>query len=312
MPASLQKRGGPYASNAAGLGGLPGNIPDTPVCAVFLALYISFAVINMTIFQKNRRRNHKFVSSAMLFGFCMARITTLVLRIVWANRQRNVRIAIAANIFVNAGILLVYIVNLILAQRILRARQPHIGWHPILRTGSKIFYYLIPAALIMVITSSVVSVYTLNPDVRSSCRDVQLAAITYLLIFTCLPVVHAFLAIFLPRSTDEETFGEGSMGAKVIIVTLSTCMCIMIAGFKAGTIWSPVRPVNDPAWYHSKACFYVFNFFLEILILCLLTFSRIDKRFHIPDGSTRPGDYSRMKRQGSEEASAAVEPKPQS
>ncbi|KAL4758328.1 uncharacterized protein BDW70DRAFT_170411 [Aspergillus foveolatus] len=313
MPSSFEKRGGPYASPTAGMGGLPSNNPDTIVCAVLLAIYVGFAVINMTILQRNNKRKHKFILSGMLFGFCMARITTLVLRIVWANRQHNVRLAIAANVFVNAGVLLVYIINLILAQRILRAKQPHIGWHPIARIGSKVFYYLIPAALIMVITAIVVSSYSLNPGTRSDCRDVQLAAITYLLIFTCLPLLHIVPAVLLPQSKQEESFGQGSMFAKVIVVTVSTCLCILIAGFKAGTLWSPARPISNPAWYHSKAAFYVFNFALEIMILGLLTFSRIDKRFHIPNGSTKPGDYSRMEKKSSGDASSertiAAEPK---
>jgi hypothetical protein len=244
----------------------------------------------------------------MMFGFSMARITTLVLRIAWANRPHNVRLAIAANIFVNAGILLVYIINMILAQRILRAKQPHIGWHRIPRTGAKVFYYLIPAALIMVITASVVSAYSLNPETRASCRDVQLTAMTYLLIFTCLPLLHVATAVLLPRSADEEAFGEGSMLAKVIIVALSTCMCILVSGFKAGANWSPPRPAAHPAWYHSKSTFYVFNFMLEIFILSLLTFSRIDKRFYIPNGSTKQGDYTRMERKTSEEREVPVEP----
>ncbi|KAK5708702.1 hypothetical protein LTS12_028159 [Elasticomyces elasticus] len=235
----LEKRGGPYASTTASMGGLPSVIPDIPVCAVFMALYISFAATNMTIFQKNRRRGHKFVLSAMMFGFCMARITTLVLRIVWATRQHNVRLAIAANIFVNAGILLVYIINLILAQRILRAKQPRIGWNPIIRHSTKAFYILIGGALIMVITSTVISVYTLNPS------------------------------------------------------------------FKTGVNWTQPRPATEPMWYHKKASFYVFNFTLEILILCLLTFSRIDKRFFIPNGSTRPGDYSSLPKQKSEGSDSA-------
>ncbi len=101
------------------------------------------------------------------------------------------------------------------------------------------------------------------------------------------------------------------MNAKVLIITLSSCMCILISGFKAGTTWSPPRPMSNPAWYHGKAAFYVFNFMLEILILCLLTFSRIDKRFHIPNGSTKPGDYSDMERKESEEREVVAEPKTQ-
>lgn len=231
--------------------------------------------------------------SGMLFGFCMARVTTLVVRIAWANRQHNVGLGIAANILVNAGILLVYIINLILAQRILRAKQPQVGWHRIPRMGSKAFYWLIPAALIMVITAVVIMAYTRNPEVLSKCRDVQLAALTYILVFTCLPLLHIFPAFLLPKNKDQETFGEGGMSTKFWIVLFSTVLCMTIAGFKTGTSYSPPRPKTNPDWYHHKAAFYCFNFLLEILVLFLLTVCRIDRRFHIPNGSTRPGDYSR-------------------
>ncbi|KAF4493678.1 hypothetical protein FAGAP_10200 [Fusarium agapanthi] len=300
MISSLTKRGRLYPPTNASAGGVPSNDIDTPICAVFIFLYICFAATNMTILQKNRRRNHKFILSGVMFGFCMARITTLVLRIAWANRSHNVRLAIAANILVNAGILLVYIINIILSQRILRAKQPRIGWHPVLRFSTKILYCLIPGALIMVIVSTVVQLYSPSPQVHSSCRAVLLAAVTFLLVLTCVPIAQLAAAMLLPRHNDEETFGAGSMRAKVLIVMLSTCMCITIAGFKAGSLWSPPRQLSNPAWFHSKACFYAFNFMLEILILCVLTFSRIDKRFYIPNGSTKHGDYSHTTLEGSE------------
>ncbi|KAM5515563.1 hypothetical protein FOXYSP1_02514 [Fusarium oxysporum f. sp. phaseoli] len=300
MLSSLEKRASLHPPNTAGFGGVPNNEIDTPICAVFIILYICFAATNMTIFQKNRRRNHKFILSGVLFGFSMARVTTLVLRIAWANRQHNARLAIAANILVNAGILLIYILNVVLSQRVLRAKQPPVGWHPIPRVGTRISYALIPGALIMSIVSVVVQLYSENQSVRSSCRDVQLASLTYLLVFTCLPIIHILTATSLPRRQDEESFGEGSMKAKVLIVTISSCICILSAGFKAGANWSHPRQLSNPAWYHSKACFYILNFMLEILILCLLTFSRIDKRFYIPNGSTKHGDYSRTKLEGSD------------
>ncbi|KIX07249.1 uncharacterized protein Z518_01902 [Rhinocladiella mackenziei CBS 650.93] len=289
--------GGPYPSTTAGMGGVPTATTDIPICAVFLFLYIGFAVTNTAIFQLNRRKHHKFVLSALLFGFCMARIATLVLRIAWATRQHNIRLGVAAQIFVNAGVLIIYIINLILAQRILRAKQPRIGWNSVLRASYKIVYIGIGAALAMVITAVVVSIYTLNSHTKSTCRDVQLAALTYLLIFTCLPLIHVAMAVLLPRSKDEETFGQGSMRSKIIIVTLSTCLCMLIAGFKAGGTWSPPRPLDRAAWYDSKACFYIFNFTCEILILSVLTFSRIDKKFFVPDGCRKAGDYSRLGRE---------------
>lgn len=293
---SLQPRsGGPYASTTASLGELPSITPDIPVSAVFIAILIAFAATNMTILQVNRRRNHKFVISGALFGFSMARITTLVLRIVWANRHHNVRLAIAAGIFVNAGILIIYVVNFILSQRILRAKQPHIGWNPIYRVLCKVLYFAIFATLVMVITAMVVSVYTLNPHTKSICRDIQLASLTYFLVFSFLPFLHLAAALCLPRSKDEETFGEGSMSAKVIITALSTGLCVFNAGFKAGVNWSPPRSITNPAWFHSKASFFVFIFVFEVLILCLLTFTRIEKRFFVPNGCKGPGDYTHLR-----------------
>ncbi|KAI1134778.1 hypothetical protein F5Y05DRAFT_397341 [Hypoxylon sp. FL0543] len=295
--------GPPYAPTTASVGGVPSVIPDVPVSAVFIALYATFAIANMVIFQMNRRRQRKFIPSVALFGFCMARILTLVLRIVWATRRTNVRLAIAANIFVNAGILIVYIVNLIFAQRILRARQPTLGWHRSLRVVFAAVYVGIACALIMVITALVLSVYSLDAYTLRACRDVQLTSGTYLLVFTTLPVFTIAAAYLLPRSPIREDFGEGRMRTKVIVVLLVACLCIMNAGFRVGTAWSPPRPINNPAWYHGKAPFYVFNFTLEILILCIMTPIRIDKRFHVPDGSNRPGHYSG--RVGSSAESAA-------
>lgn len=307
----------PAQSATATVGGVPATVPDIPICAVFLALYAGFAVTNMAIFRMNLRRGHKFVLSALLFGFCMARLTTLVLRIVWSTIPHNTSLAIAASIFVNAGVLLVYIINIILSQRILRAKQPRLGWNPVLRAGYKVLYGLIIGALAMVITSVVLSMKTTNLHIKHQCRDIQLAAITYLLVFTCVPLVHLAAAFLLPRSTDEESFGQGSMTSKSLIVGLSTCICILIAGFKCGTAWSPPRPASHPAWFHSKASFYVFNFACEILVLSLLTFSRFDRRFYVPNGCKGPGDYTRLagepekppQSDGHDEASASIAPK---
>lgn len=297
-----RRSGGPYPSTTAGIGGLPTIVPDIPICAVFMVLYASFAATNMTIFQINRRRGKKFLLSWLMFGFCMARIATLVLRIAWANRPSNIRLAIAAQIFVNAGVLLAYIINLILAQRILRAAHPRIGWNPVVRATYKALYIAIGGALIMVIISVVLSLYILDTHTKSIYRDVQLAAITYLLVFTCLPIIHVAAAVLLPNSKDAETFGEGSMRSKLIIVTASSSLCILIAGFKAGITWSPARPIRNPAWFDSKACFYVFNFVCEILILGVLTLSRIDKRFIVPNGCKQAGDYTKLREQGSTES----------
>lgn len=287
-----QSSGPPYASTIAGSGGVPSIIPDVPISAVFICLFICSAATNMTILQVNRRRGHKFAISGVLFGFSTARITTLVLRIVWANRQTNVRLALAANIFVNAGVLLLYIVNLLFAQRILRAKQPPLGWHGALRVAFRSAYACVVGSLVMIIVAVVLQAYTRDAHVRQVCRDLQLAASTFFLVVAAAPLLVLGLATLLPRHDDEESFGHGGHASKTAIVGLSSLLCVTIAGFKTGATWMPPRPVADPAWYQSKPAFYVFVFTLEIVTVGLLTLSRVDKRFHVPDGSKRPGDYS--------------------
>jgi len=52
------------------------------------------------------------------------------------------------------------------------------------------------------------------------------------------------------------------------------------------------RPIANPAWYHSKACFYIFNFTIEWTVVALYALIRVDRRFIVPDGSSAPGHYS--------------------
>lgn len=97
----------------------------------------------------------------------MARVLTCVLRIVWATKPHDIQVAIASQIFFNAGILIIYIVNILFAQRILRALHPTVGWHQGLRIVFRIIYVLIGCALVMIITLIVYSFYTLSPTIHS-------------------------------------------------------------------------------------------------------------------------------------------------
>ena len=81
------------------------------------------------------------------------------------------------------------------------------------------------------------------------------------------------------------------MASKAVILGVGSCLCITIAGFKVGVNWSDPRPISNPAWYDSKAAFYIFNFTLEIMILTLYTGSRVDKRFYVPKGSHKRRSY---------------------
>lgn len=250
----------------------------------------------MTILQLNQRRGHKFLMSGMMFGFCMARLTTCAMRIAWATHPTHVPLAIAAGIFVSAGVVLLFIVNVIFAQRIVRAAHPHFGWHKALSLVFKAIYALIVLTLIMVIIVTVQSFYTLNHNTRQIDRDIQLYGGTYFTSVAFLPIVMVIVGLLMPRKTRLEKFGAGRFRSKIVILLLAAVLLTLGAAFRTGTNYLPPRPRNEPAWYHSKSCFYTFNFLVEILVVILYAVVRVDLRFHVPNGASKPGDYSGVNR----------------
>lgn len=282
----------PYPPKTAGLGGTPTVHTDVPITAIFLVLFLCGAVAHMTIFQLNMRRGHKFIMSGMMFGFCMARIVTCIMRIVWATRPRNVSIAIAAQVFVAAGVVLIFIINLIFAQRIIRAAHPNSGWHPLFKHFFTGIYVLIVVSLIMLITANVQSFYTLNSNTKRIDRDIILYGGTFYAIVSFLPIPLVLGGLIIPRKTRVEKFGSGRFRSKVAVLLTAAFMLCLGASFRVGTNFKTPKPVNDPPKYYDKACFYIFDFTVELLVVILYVVVRVDRRFHVPDGSKGPGDYS--------------------
>lgn len=283
--------GPPYPIQAAQLGGTPTVDVDVPICAVLLAIFVGAAALNMTIFQVNRKRGHKFVLSALVFGFCMARINATVLRIALACHPSNVRLSIAASIFFNAGVLIFFVVNLIFLQRLVRAYHPHIGWSGPLSWVFKFLYFGVFACLAMVITSVVYSFYTLDQDVQPKLRDIRRVAAVYMAILAFIPLPGTILCVLAPRRGPIESFGTGSMRTKIILVLFTTTLLSLGAGFRAG-VGFMMRPPTDPGWFNHKASYYCFNYLVEIIVVYTYALSRFDRRFWVPDGSSKAGDYS--------------------
>ncbi len=250
----------------------------------------------MTIFQINRRREHKFVFSGLLFGFSMARIAALTMRIVWASRPTNVSVLIAASVFTAAGVLLLFIVNLIFAQRIVRAYHPSFGWHKHVTMGFRFLLFSVIGLLIMVVTVTVHSFFTLDAGIHDKERKVQLFAGVYLALLAFLPIPIVILAALFPRKTRIEKFGSGRFRTKIRLLLFTSTLLALGAGFRVGVNFAP-RPISDPAWYHSKPCYYCFNFVIELIVVYTYVIARFDRRFHVPNGASAPGDYSGVNRE---------------
>lgn len=273
------------------MGGRPDTQLDIPICAAFLVLFICMAATHMTIFQINRRRDHKFLFSMLLFGFCMARIVALSTRIAWATHPTSLGIGIAAGIFTQAGVLLLFVVNLLFSQRILRAYHPVFGWHPAIKWTYIVLLAVVIALLIMVISASVSLFFTLAPAEREKDREIQLFAGTFMAALAFLPVPVVLGSLMVPRKTRVEKFGQGRFRTKIRLLLSSASVLTLGAGFRLGANFA-APPASRPAWFDSKACFYVFNFGLEFLVVFAYAVTRFDRRFHVPNGSFAPGHYA--------------------
>jgi hypothetical protein len=104
--AQLHISSNPFARGRATLGGIPTKSVDIPICAVLLACYLGLGATHMTIFRRNRAKGRSFKPSVLCFAFCMARLVTFVMRIVWATKPTNPSVAIASNVFIAAGVIL--------------------------------------------------------------------------------------------------------------------------------------------------------------------------------------------------------------
>ncbi|OAG08133.1 uncharacterized protein CC84DRAFT_556032 [Paraphaeosphaeria sporulosa] len=287
----------PYAPRYIGLGGRPAIIPDIPITSAFLVFYLIFAVIHIKIMKYNKHRGHKFIFNGALFGFCKVRLITMSLRIAWACYPTNVSLGIAAQVFVYVGTIILYLCNWFFVQRVIRAQHPHIGWstpYRIFHRGGMIALIL---ALLMIIVASIQQFFTLDFTILRVDRDLQLAAFTFFGAFTLAPLFMLLVSFVIPREATEK-FGAGRLRNAIGVLFIGSFILALGQCFRTITGWLPEVPLrndqgqpNAVPWYFSKACFYVFNFLTELLVVIFYAVMRVDLRFYVPDGAKKPGDY---------------------
>ncbi|KAF1814130.1 hypothetical protein P152DRAFT_471921 [Eremomyces bilateralis CBS 781.70] len=293
MPANQTQAGPPYLPQVWSLGGVAKDTPDLAASGAFLGLFILGAAAHMLIHRANKKKGKRFGISHFIFGFCCARISTLVLRILVVKNPTSVGTAIAAQVLILSGVLLLFIVNLIFARRIIRAQHPRLGWHRTVSAGFIALFVLIGATLAATVAVTVLMFYTLNPDTRRAARGVQLYAATFLAVVATLPMLMMLLGVVLPRRTRVDKFGEGRFRTKVLVVLSASMLLSFGAWYRALTSYIDPVPRSEPLpGYFGKAPFYIVIFGVEIVVVWLYFFLRIDKRFRTPDGAKGPGSYA--------------------
>src|SRR5438309_2287112 len=169
---SAMAGGPPYLANTATVGGVPTVPTDVPICSVLLALYLIVTIVQVVILRRNRKNERRFKLSVLLIYLGFFRTITLSLRMAWATNLSNFRLAIAAQVFVTAGVLLLFVLNLVFVLRILRATRPHLAYHTLPTRLFQVFAALVVLSLIAVITCFIQSLYTLDTHTRQVYRGV--------------------------------------------------------------------------------------------------------------------------------------------
>jgi hypothetical protein len=125
----------------------------------------------------------------------------------------------------------------------------------------------------------------------------QLYGATFILVIASFPlpfILVNYLVLMAEGTTVEEAKTRnkenqiqrptmvGDVGISAGIVCFATLLFIIEASFRAGTSWAKPAPPNNPEWYDSKACLYLFTFVPELVVVVLYAAARIDRLFFVP------------------------------
>lgn len=268
-------------------GGIPNRKTDVPVCGVLIALFAINAIIHSRIYKNNKAQGRFFIFSMLVFGFCMSRIVTFSIRISWAENPTNSGLAIAAQVLLSAGVVLLFIVNLVCAQRIMGAIHPVTGRTRPVRYAFKLYYASVVAVLIMAITTTVQSFKTTDPSILKADLNVRKFCGIWFTLFAFAPIPVTLISVLIPSRSPPTRLGDGSMSTKVAMVLLVSVLLTLGAAFRTSLPFLPTRPLTNPAWYHERPAFYIFTPMLELLVVIALIVFRFDQRFYLDGKAER-------------------------
>ncbi|KAK4098387.1 hypothetical protein N658DRAFT_221798 [Parathielavia hyrcaniae] len=281
------------------LGGIPTPIPDIPISAVLLALFVLGGALHIGTLAFNLRlpRRHKFPLSGAVGAFCVIRTVALALRIGWSRNQHCYDISAAATIFTSLGVFVLLIVNLLLVSRVVRALHPVFGWSKPALWGFRGVFGSLLVTLIMVLSWSVAMlVRKQDEDTREKGRTVLLVTGVYATVMALLPaLVVAWAKMRRHRGMvfRAERFGTGPMWVKMAMIVVTSVLLAFGAGWRVAVSFFPMTPESQDKWFRSRAAFYCVNFGVELVMVYSYAILRFDQRFHVPDGASAPGHYSK-------------------
>ncbi len=183
----------------------------------------------------------------------------------------------------------VFAVNLVLAQRVVRAMHPSFGWGLGFTIFSQFLIFSIPAVIAMNAVSVSVNFFSVDPVQREVTEELLMFGSSWNLMVAAMPLVWVFLATAKPGPRIEN-FGVGEFRSKTSLLVFGAITMSVGAGVRLAI------SVNDPSFtspLSGKIVFYMTGFLLEIITVAAYAYFRLDLSFHIPNGSIGPGAYSK-------------------
>ena len=273
---------------------MPTTLPDVPICAILITLYLLLAVLHARIFLKARKQSSThlfFMWQAALIPFSMARVTTYVLRIVWSQYPYNSNLAIAAQIFSLAGIIIIVVLNIHFSVLVLWRLRPELQHVkplyialvavrsvvlPVLIVGEcSPFFPLVPANDILAIVGGVQLQLTGDPNARSTDIILTKFAGTFNVVLATFPLLFlALIACLYHSQLTSESLHVRRIGVTIV----STLLVLFIMVIRLVVSYKPMT--SDP-WIVSKAAYYFFGPFFEILTSLFLAFVGLHELFGV-------------------------------
>ncbi|KAI6354971.1 hypothetical protein MCOR25_008404 [Pyricularia grisea] len=283
------------------LGEVPTRDVDLPVTIIFLILFIAGAVTHMSIYQSNSRRGHKFLLSDIMFDFCVMRSLACVFRIAWIFQPVK-GVIMMAIILQTGGAAVAALLNIFFAQRLLRSMHPKVGWHPAVGPITTFLAFSVPGAIIWQIVHMFVLFFSSVDDTNRAniiFKDLE-AGSAFVLFLVTFPILVTSVVTGWPGPRPEP-FGIGDWRVKKSVIIASGSLLTVGAAIRLSALVTPEAPgERNPVF--SRASFYTTQFMLEIFVVALYAAARVDLLFFIPNGSSKPGDYS-----GRNQAAAAAD-----
>jgi hypothetical protein len=190
------------------------------------------------------------------------------------------------------SVVVLFAVNVIFTQRILRAVHPKFGWSPLMSNVFLAILISVPVIIVNNIVWIVILFFTQNIKVIDVARGFLILGAVWTMLLSVFPILVVGVVGAIPSPTPVEKFGTGRFRFKIILLVFASAILF------TGAITRLVsdlqdRPASNPGEVNSTATFYTTGFMLEIIVVITYAVGRIDLRFWIPDGSSGPGDYSK-------------------